>query len=91
MAYPNVTEEENCTPQSGSLKVLHIMFFSQNGFVLDHPVPVGTKVSGQYYYTLQDKMRPAVCHKQPLLLQHGVILLQDSATRHHHCDVQHWG
>ena len=51
----------------------------------DHPVPIGTMVSGQYYCTLlQDKFRPAVRHKQPELLEHGVILLKDSAAPHHH-------
>jgi hypothetical protein len=59
-------------------------------------MPNATMVIGQYYYTLlQDKVRPAVCHKQPGLLEHDVILLQDKATPHHHWDVQnlvqHWG
>jgi hypothetical protein len=44
---------------------------------------------------LQDKERPALCHKQQELLVHGVILLHDSATPHHHHGVQnlvqHWG
>jgi histone-lysine N-methyltransferase SETMAR len=33
-------------------------------------------------------VRPALCRKQPELLEHGAILLQDNATPHHHCDVQ---
>jgi hypothetical protein len=75
---------------------MHVMFFSQKGLALDHPMPVATMVIGQYYYTLlQDKVRPILCHKQPELLEHGVILLQDKATPHHHCDlqnlVQQWG
>jgi len=52
-------------------------------------------VSGQYYSPLlQDKVRPAVCCKQPELLERGVILLQDIAILH--CQhsvqnlVQHW-
>jgi uncharacterized protein (DUF1684 family) len=50
----------------GALKVMHIMFFSQNGLVLDHPMPIATMVIGQYYYTLlHDKVRLALCHKQP--------------------------
>ena len=53
-------------------------------------------VSGQYYRALvQDKVRPAVYCKQPELLEHCVILLQDNAVPHHHCIVQnlvqHWG
>jgi len=37
---------------------------------------------------MQDKVRLAVRCKQPELLEHGVILLQDSATLHRHRDVQ---
>ena len=33
-------------------------------------------------------MRQAFCCKQPELLEHGVILLQDNATHHYHCDAQ---
>jgi len=66
-----------------------VVFFSRNGLVLDHPMPVVTTVNGHYYCTLlQDKVRLAVCCKQPELLEHGVILLQDSSTLYHHCDVQ---
>jgi hypothetical protein len=36
----------------GALKVMHIMFFSQNGLVLDHPMPIGTTVNGPYYCSL---------------------------------------
>jgi len=73
----------------GALQVMHIMFFSQNGLALHHPMPIGITVIGQYYYTpLQDRMRPVVHHKQLELLQHGVILLQDNVTPHRHYDVQ---
>jgi len=53
-------------------------------------------VSGQYYSPLlQDKVRPAVCCKQPELLEHDVILLQDIAVPHRQHSVknlvQHWG
>jgi hypothetical protein len=45
----------------GVLKVMHIMFFSQSGLVVNHCVPIGTNVNGQYYCTLlQDKVRPAL-------------------------------
>jgi hypothetical protein len=48
----------------GTLKVMPVMFFSRNGLVLDHPVPVGTTVNGPYYCSLlQDKVRPALCRK----------------------------
>jgi len=59
------------------------MFFSQNGLVLHHPMPIGTTVKDQYYYTpLQDRMRSVVHCKQLELLEHGVILLQDNVTLH---------
>jgi hypothetical protein len=92
MARPNVTEEENCMAQSRC----SVMFFSQNGLVLDHPVPVGTTVNDPYYCSLlQDKVRPALHRKQPELLERGAILLQDNATPHRHHDVQNlvqrWG
>ena len=44
---------------------------------------------------LQNKVRPARHRKQPQLLKHGVILLQDNATSHCHHNVrslvQQWG
>jgi histone-lysine N-methyltransferase SETMAR len=40
-------------------------------------------------------VRPALHHKQPELLEHSAILLQDNATPHRHSDVQNlvqrWG
>jgi hypothetical protein len=80
----------------GALKVMHVVFFSRNGLVLDHPVPIGTTVNDPYNCSLlQDKVRPALCHKQPELLKCGDILLQNNATPHCHHDVQnlmqHWG
>jgi hypothetical protein len=57
--------------------------------VFDQPVPVGMTDNGHYYCTLSQGD-----HKQPELLEHGVILLHDSATPHCHHDVQnlvqHW-
>jgi ACR3 family arsenite efflux pump ArsB len=48
----------------GALKVMHVMFFSQNELVLDHPMQIATMIIGQcYYILLQDKVRPALCHK----------------------------
>jgi hypothetical protein len=75
---------------------MHVMFFSQKGLLHDHPMPFGTTVNGLYYFPLlQYKVRPALRHKQPELLELGVILLQDNATSHRHHDVQNlvqcWG
>lgn len=73
----------------GALRVIHIWFFGQKGLALDHPVLVGTVVSGWYYRSsLQDTVRPALRCKQLELLENCVISLQDNATPHHHCDVQ---
>ena len=36
----------------GALKVMHVLLFGQNGLVLDHPVPSGMAVIGQYYYAV---------------------------------------
>jgi len=70
-----------------ALKVLHILFFSQNGLVLDHPVPVGTIVNGQYYCSLlQDKERATLQSKELKLLWCDVILLRNKANL-----VQCWG
>jgi len=57
MVCPNVTEEENCMGQA-ALKVTHVMFFSQNGLVLDHLMPTGMMANGHYYCALlQDKVK----------------------------------
>jgi hypothetical protein len=73
----------------GALKVMHFMFLSWNGFVIDYPVPIGTTVKGLYCCPLlQDMVRLAVCCRQSELLEHFVILLQDNATPRCHCDVQ---
>jgi len=69
-------------------KVMHIMFFSRNGLVHDHPVPIGMTVNGQYYCTpLQDEVRRSLHSQQSEPVEHGVILLQDNATPHRHCDA----
>jgi hypothetical protein len=42
----------------GALEVMHVLFFSQNGLVLYHSMPIGIMVSGQYCCALlQDKVR----------------------------------
>jgi len=57
--------------------------------MLDHPMPVDMMVNGQYCCTLlQDKVRPAIHHKQSELLECGVILLPDNATPHQDHNVQ---
>jgi len=59
--------------------------------VIDHALPIGKMVNGQYYCTLlQDKMRPAVHCKQPEWFEYGVILLQNSATPHRHWKCKIW-
>ena len=58
-----------------ALKVVHIMFCGRKGLVLDHPMPIGIMVSGWYDSPLlQDKVRLAVHHEQPELLEHGVMM-----------------
>jgi hypothetical protein len=79
-----------------SPKIMQVMFFSRNGLVHDHPMPVGTAVSGHYYCIhFQYKVRPGFRCTEPELLEHYVILLQDIATPHCHHDVrnfvQQWG
>jgi hypothetical protein len=70
-----------------SPKVMKVMFFSQNGLVLDHPMPIGTAGSGHYYCIhLQYKVRSGFHCKRPELHEHCVILLQDIATPHCHHD-----
>jgi hypothetical protein len=72
-----------------ALKTMLAMFFGRNGLVLDHPLPIGTTVNGQYYCALlKDKVRSAVHSKQSKLLQHGVIVLQDTAAANRHLYVQ---
>jgi hypothetical protein len=43
--------------RQGALKVMNVMFFSQNGFVLDHPVPIGTMVNGNTHMQETPKIR----------------------------------
>jgi len=87
MACPNVTEEENCKLQSGCSESCTSDSSAKKGLALDHPVPVGTGVSGRYYRSSL-QFRPALHCKQLELLENGVTSLQDNATPHHHRDVQ---
>jgi len=62
-----------------------------NGPVLDHPLTVGTMVNGQDDCALlQDKVTPAVCCKQPELMEYGASFLQHIAISYCYCDVQNW-
>jgi hypothetical protein len=75
---------------------MHIVFFSQNGLLRDHPVLIGMAVNGEYSRTFsQDEVRPALQHEEPELLERGFTLLEDNATPHHNHDVQNlvhrWG
>jgi hypothetical protein len=59
-------------------------------------MPIGMMVNGQYYRAiLQDEVSLVLHCTQPELLEHGIILLQDHAMPHRHCDVQNlmqrWG
>jgi hypothetical protein len=63
----------------GALKVMHVMLFSLNGLVLDHPMPVGTMAHGQISAHTCRIRRLAFRCKQSELLEHGIILLQDNA------------
>ena len=95
MVHGSVTKEETCRCSEGALKVMHIVFFSQNRLLLNHPLPVCPMVNGLYYcWLLQDKVRPALFHKHPEVLECVVILLQDKTTPHRHHDLQNllqWG
>ena len=58
--------------QGCGIHACHVL--QQNGLVLDHPIPIGMMVNGQYYCTtLQDALRPALHHKQPELPEHSFI------------------
>jgi hypothetical protein len=93
---PMLLRKKIARHSQGVLKIMPVMFFSRNGLVLDHPVPIGTTVNGPYYCSLlQDKVRPALRRKQPELMVHGSILLQDNTTPHRHHEVRNlvqcWG
>jgi len=48
-----------------SPKVMQVLFFSRNGLVHDHPMPIGTAVSGHYCLHLQYKVRLGFHCKKP--------------------------
>ena len=64
-------------------KVMCIMFFSSQCFLLNHVVPTHTTVSAEYYARIiQINLIEAIQKKQPDPLQIGVILHQDNAPAH---------
>jgi len=78
-----------------ALKVMDVMFFSRNGLVLDHPVPIGKMVSGQYNCALLQENVRRVLRRKRELRENCVILVQDNTTPHRQSDVQYlvqrWG
>jgi hypothetical protein len=43
---PESRRKETAQHSQHALELKHIMHFSRNGFVLDHPMPIGTTVNG---------------------------------------------
>lgn len=77
----NVKLPQKARPSA--FKVMHIIFFDHLGILVDHAVPKGTTVNGQYYReVLRNKLRPAIRKKRHELLERGVILLHDNARPH---------
>lgn len=65
------------------IKSMHIVFFDVHGLLIDHAVPRGTTVNGEYYAAfIRNHLRPAIRKKRPDLLQEGPIVLQDNAAPH---------
>ena len=67
---------------------MHIVFFDVHGLLIDHAVPKGTTVNGDYYENfLRNHLRPAIRRKSPNLLRDGPIILHDKASPHTKRDV----
>lgn len=65
------------------VKSMHIVFFDVQGLLIDHAVPPGTTVTGNYYIEfIRKHLRPAIRRKRPDLLQQGPIILHDNAPAH---------
>jgi len=47
MACPEIREKEIAWHSQGPLKVMHVILFSRNGLVLDHPMLIGATVREQ--------------------------------------------
>jgi hypothetical protein len=52
---PESLRKETAQHSQHALELKHIMFFSRNGLVLDHPRPNGTTVNGYYCSLFQDR------------------------------------
>lgn len=69
-------------------KAMHIVFFDVHGLLIDHAVPKGTTVNGDYYENfIRSHLRPAIRRKRPNLLRDGPIILHDNASPHTKRDV----
>ena len=67
---------------------MHIVFFDVDGLLIDHPVPTGVSVNGEYYKSfIRNHLRPAIRKKRPNMLQEGPIILHDNAAPHTKRDV----
>ena len=85
---PSSPRPQKAIRKQGLLKIMHVIFFDVQGIILDHPVPHGSTVNGDYYkMILKDKLFPAVKRKRPNLVESGVILLHDNASPHRRSDV----
>ena len=67
---------------------MHIVFFDVHGLLVDHAVPTGTTVKGDYYAMfIRQHLRPAISKKRPDFLREGPIILHDNASPHMKRDV----
>ena len=70
------------------VKSMHIVFFDVHGLLVDHAVPTGVTVNGDYYAKfIRNHLRPAIRKKRPDLLHQGPIILHDNAPAHTKRDV----
>ena len=70
------------------VEAMHIVFFDVQGLLIDHAVPTGTTVNGDYYASfIRHHLRPAIRKKRPDLLREGPIILHDNASPHTKRDV----
>ena len=60
-----------------------IFAYDISGVFTSHRVPQGQTVNKEYYeYFLRHILHPAICCKQPELLEATLLILQDKATCH---------
>jgi len=70
---PESPRKETAQHNQCALELKHIMLISRNGFVLDHPVPIGTSQWMILLLALSQQTRLALHHKQPEMMEHGFI------------------